>query len=197
MRRTDAGGTVTTLYHWTLDDGRPDLTVSGAYSRSGGFNTATVGVSIPLPVFDRNQGEVARTRAAVVPAEEQRAAVTGQVMTDVKDSYEGLGQTDRIVSYCRSGYLDIAQRSRDISQYAYKRGGTSLFDFLDAERSYRATELGYRQALAAYLLALEQLREAVATRALPRGFTIARASYVTRFRLTPPGAREEEAPMAG
>jgi cobalt-zinc-cadmium efflux system outer membrane protein len=65
-----------------------------------------------------------------------------------------------------SGYLEIAQKSRDISEYAYRRGAASLLDFLDAERSYRATQLGYRQAIAAHLLALEQVRQAVGTRSL-------------------------------
>jgi len=74
---------------------------------------------------------------------------------------------DRVVSIYRSGYLNQAQESRDISEFAYRRGAASLLDFLDAERSYRATQLGYRQALASYLLALEQLREAVGTRSLP------------------------------
>jgi cobalt-zinc-cadmium efflux system outer membrane protein len=63
--------------------------------------------------------------------------------------------------------LKEAQDSRDISEYAYKRGAASLLDYLDAERSYRATELAYRQALASYLTAVEQLREAVGTRTLP------------------------------
>jgi cobalt-zinc-cadmium efflux system outer membrane protein len=71
------------------------------------------------------------------------------------------------VTLYRSGYLKEAQDSRDISEYAYKRGAASLLDYLDAERSYRATELAYRQALASYLTAVEQLREAVGTRTLP------------------------------
>jgi cobalt-zinc-cadmium efflux system outer membrane protein len=66
-----------------------------------------------------------------------------------------------------SGYLQQAQDSRDISQYAYERGAASLLDYLDAERSYRATQLAYRQALASYMLGLEQLRQAVGTRSLP------------------------------
>jgi cobalt-zinc-cadmium efflux system outer membrane protein len=64
-------------------------------------------------------------------------------------------------------YRDVAKKSRDIADYAYHRGGIALLDFLDAERSYRAEELGYRQTLASYLLALEQLREAIGTRNLP------------------------------
>ena len=57
-----------------------------------------------------------------------------------------------MVQLYRSGYLDEAQQDRDISEYAYRRGAASLLDFLDAERSYRATQLAYRQALASYLL---------------------------------------------
>ena len=78
-----------------------------------------------------------------------------------------LRTNDQIVDLYRSGYLDQAQQSRDITEYAYRHGAASLLDFLDAERSYRATQLAYRQALASYLLALEQLREAVGTRNFP------------------------------
>jgi outer membrane protein, heavy metal efflux system len=150
-------------------NGTQDLTLSGTYSRSsfsGGTNTAAIGLSIPLAIFDRNQGEIERTRIAIAQAEQQQAEVSGQVMTDVKDAYESLQRSDRIVRYYRSGYLDVSQRSRDISEYAYRRGATSLFDFLDAERGYRATQIGYRQALADYLVAVEQVRQSVGTRAL-------------------------------
>lgn len=60
-------------------------------------------------------------------------------------------------------YLDRAHESRDISEYAY-REGLSLLQFLDAERRYRATQIGHRQALARYLRALEQLRWAAGVR---------------------------------
>jgi len=72
-----------------------------------------------------------------------------------------------VVQLYRSGYLDESRLSREISEYAYKRGAASLLDFLDAERSYRATQLAYRQSLASYMLAVEQLREATGTRNLP------------------------------
>jgi outer membrane protein, heavy metal efflux system len=85
----------------------------------------------------------------------------------VLDAYEGVRDNDKVVALYRSGYLDEAKQDRDISEYAYKRGAASLLDFLDAERSYRATQLGYRQSLASYLTAVEQLREAVGTRSLP------------------------------
>jgi Outer membrane efflux protein len=145
----------------------PDVTVQANYSHVNGINTATFYGSIPLPIFNRNQGEIARTRVAITQAQEQEKATNGQALTDVRDAYEGLRTSEKVVTLYRSGYLDVAQKDRDISEYAYKRGAASLLDFLDAERSYRATQLAYRQALASYLLALEQLREAVGVRNLP------------------------------
>jgi outer membrane protein, heavy metal efflux system len=147
--------------------GKQDVTVQGSYSHVNGINAATIYGSIPLPVFNRNQGEIARTRFTITQAQEQQKAASEQVMTDVHDAYQGLRTNDKVVTLYRSGYLDVAQKDRDISQYAYQRGAASLLDFLDAERSYRATQLAYRQSLAAYLLAVEQLREAVGVRDLP------------------------------
>jgi len=147
--------------------GKPDVTVQGNYSHVNGINAATVYGSIPLPIFNRNQGEIARTRFAITQAQELEKSTNGQALTDVRDAFEGLRVNDRIVQLYRLGYLDVAQKDRDIAEYAYQRGAVSLLDFLDAERNYRATQLAYRQALASYLLALEQLRQAVGTRALP------------------------------
>ena len=147
--------------------GKQDVTVQGNYSHVNGINAANFLGSIPLPIFNRNQGEIARTRIAITQAQEQEKATNGQALTDVRDAYEGLRVSDRIVQLYRSGYLDVAQKDRDIAEYAYQRGAVSLLDFLDAERNYRATQLAYRQALASYLLALEQMRQAVGTRALP------------------------------
>ena len=115
--------------------GKPDVTVQGNYSHVNGTSAATLYGSIPLPIFNRNQGEIARTRFAITQAQEQDKATSGQVMTDVRDAYEGLRQTDKVVQLYRSGYLEVAQKDRDISEYAYKRGATTLLDFLDAERS--------------------------------------------------------------
>lgn len=147
--------------------GKRDVTGQVNYTHVSGLNTASFFGSLQLPIFDRNQGEILRASYAISQAQEQEKAASGQVMTDVHDAYEGLRTNDKVVTLYRSGYLDIAQKDRDISEYAYKRGAVSLLDFLDAERSYRATQLAYRQALAAYLLALEQLRQAVGARNLP------------------------------
>jgi len=147
--------------------GKRDVTGQVSYTHLGYSNDLSLFGQMQLPIFDRNQGEIARTGFAITQAEQQMQFASGQVMTDVRDAYENLHTNDQVVGLYRSGYLDQAQQSRDISEYAYKHGAASLLDFLDAERTYRTTQLGFRQALASYLLALEQLREAVGTRSIP------------------------------
>ncbi|HEV2323918.1 MAG TPA: TolC family protein [Terracidiphilus sp.] len=148
-------------------DGKRDFTGELNYTHLAYLNDISLFGQIQMPIFDRNQGEIARAGFGITQAQQQEMYASGQVMTDVRDAYENLRANDKIVSLYRAGYLDEAQQSLQISEYAYRRGAASLLDFLDAERSYRATQLGYRQALASYLLALEQLREAVGTRSIP------------------------------
>jgi cobalt-zinc-cadmium efflux system outer membrane protein len=148
-------------------NGKRDVTATFNYTHAAGISSGALYVNFELPIFNRNQGEIARTRFAVTQAQEQASETSQQVRTDVVDAYENLRTNDQIVQLYRSGYVDVAKQSRDISEYAYQHGAASLLDFLDAERSYRANQLAYRQALANYMLAVEQLRGAVGTRNLP------------------------------
>lgn len=148
-------------------NGKRDLGASFNYSHVAATNTGAFFFNIQLPIFDRNQGEIARTRYAITQSQELALEASQQVMSDVVDAFEALRTNDQIVQLYRSGYVEAAQKSRDISEYAYKRGAASLLDFLDAERTYRANQLAYRQALASYMTALEQMRQAVGTRDLP------------------------------
>jgi cobalt-zinc-cadmium efflux system outer membrane protein len=143
--------------------------VNGTYdfTHVSGENTASIFVNFELPVFNRNQGEIARTGYALSQAQEQQQAASDTVLSDVANAYEAMRSNDEVLQLYTSGYLKQAQDSRDISEYAYRRGAASLLDFLDAERSYRSVQLAYRQALASYMTALEQLKEAVGTRNLP------------------------------
>ena len=143
--------------------------VNGTYdfTHTAGENSASIFVGFDLPIFNRNQGEIARTRYALTQAQELQQSASDMVAGDVSDAYEGVKSNDEIVQLYTSGYLKQAQDSRDISEYAYRGGAASLLDFLDAERSYRAIQLAYRQALSSYMTALEQLKQAVGTRNLP------------------------------
>jgi cobalt-zinc-cadmium efflux system outer membrane protein len=143
--------------------------VNGTYdiSHVAGSTSGSIFVGFDLPIFNRNQGEIARTKYALTQAQEQEQAASDTVLSDVANAYGAVRSNDEVVQLYASGYLKQAKDSRDISEYAYKRGAASLLDFLDAERSYRSTQLAYRQALASYMTAVEQLKQALGTRNLP------------------------------
>ena len=148
-------------------DAKRDVNAQINYTHVAALSTASLFGSIQIPIFDRNQGEIARTQYAITQSQELSSEQASLALTDVENSYESLRTNDQIVQLYQSGYLKQSEDSRDISQYAYERGAASLLDFLDAERNYRATQLAYRQSLASYMLSLEQLRQAVGTRSLP------------------------------
>ena len=133
---------------------------------NGTGNAIGFSLSFDVPIHDRNQGEIARSQAAVRQAVETESSAEVGVRTDVTNAYYGLQTNEQIVSLYESGYLDQATQSRDITTYAYGRGAATVLDVLDAERSYRATQLGYRQAIAAYMIAAEQVNEAVGTQVI-------------------------------
>jgi outer membrane protein, heavy metal efflux system len=144
-----------------------DLTTTFNYSHVASTNTGAFFFNLQLPFFDRNQGEIARTRNVITQNQELANETSQQVLTDVVNAYQNLRTSEQIVQLYQGGYVDQATKSRDISEYAYKRGAASLLDYLDAERTYRSNQLAYRQALATYMTALEQMRQAAGTRNLP------------------------------
>jgi cobalt-zinc-cadmium efflux system outer membrane protein len=144
-----------------------DVTGTFDFTHVSGEYTGSVFANWPLPIFNRNQGEIARTQFAVTQAQEMQLSASDTVLSDVSNAYEAVRSNEEVVQLYTSEYLKNAKNSRDISEYAYKRGAASLLDFLDAERTYRATELAYRQALGSYMAAMEQLKQAVGVRDLP------------------------------
>lgn len=144
-----------------------DWTFSGDYGYGQVTNGVGAGFSIDLPIHDRNQGEIARSQVAVRQSAETESSTKVGVQTDVVNAYYAMRSNEEIVGLYESGYLKQASDSRDISQYAFTRGAASILDLLDAERSYRATQLAYRQALAAQMIALEQVNQAVGAQVIP------------------------------
>jgi cobalt-zinc-cadmium efflux system outer membrane protein len=131
-----------------------------------GINGVGVNLSFELPIHDRNQGEIAKSQAAVKQAQETESSTQVGVLTDVVNAYYGLKTSEDVVNLFEGGYLDQATQSRDLSNYAYQRGAASILDVLDAERSYRATQLAYRQAVAAQMTAAEQVNLVVGTQVI-------------------------------
>ena len=134
-----------------------DVTPQIEYQRIGSDDTIGFGFSFPLRIFDRNQGEIARTQAEITRVDSVREATALQLLASLEtDRQAALTQRARVLSL-RDVYLPKATRARDTVEYAYRRGGQSLLDFLDAQRSYRETALAHLQALGAYLAALYRL----------------------------------------
>jgi cobalt-zinc-cadmium efflux system outer membrane protein len=134
-----------------------DITPQVEYQRIGPDDTIGFGISFPLRIFDRNQGEIARTQAEITRVDAFREATALQVLAALDTDREAaLIQRERVISL-RDVYLPKARQARDTVEYAYRRGGQSLLDFLDAQRSYRETALAHLQALGAYLGAIYQL----------------------------------------
>ncbi len=155
----------------TLELGNRARDVDGSidYERNGfgPVSTLGVGVSFELPFHDRNQGNIAHTKIAVNQATETEAAARFVVMTDVINAFAEFQTNDKVVALYQSGYLDQAKQSLDINTYVFQRGAGSLLDLLDAERTYRATQLAYRQALAAYMTSVQQINFVVGKQVIP------------------------------
>lgn len=144
-----------------------DITGELDYSHTGPQNALGVTASFDLPVHDRNQGNIAKAEVTVRQATETELATRYLVLTDVVNAFAGWQTSEKVVKLYESGYLDQAKQSLDISQYVFQRGAGSLLDLLDAERTFRDTQLGYRQALSNYMTSVAQLNLAVGKQVMP------------------------------
>jgi len=148
-------------------NGSVDPTFSGWWTHNPSFNNPydynTIGasVSIPLRIFDRNQGEKARTQIDIGRNEKLREGAQAQVFSDVDSAYYTLIQNLNLLRPYKAKYLPLALDVRDRMTVSYQNGGASLLDFLDAEKSYRDTRLAYLNLIGAYLSAAAQMNMAV------------------------------------
>jgi cobalt-zinc-cadmium efflux system outer membrane protein len=123
-------------------------------------------VSIPLRVFDRNQGEKERTRLDITHAERMHDAALAQVFSDVDSAYVALVSTANLLRTYKEKYLATSTRVRDTVSYSYLHGAAALVDFLDAQRDYRAVQVAYLNLTGTYLTAVGQLNLAVGREAI-------------------------------
>jgi len=154
-------------YRLTVANGSWDPTFGLWYSHNPSFAnpfaTETMGgsISIPLRIFDRNQGEKARTRIDIGRNERLRDATEAQVLGDVDSAYVTLSSTVALLRPYRDKYLRLAEDTRNRVSFSYQHGGASLLDYLDAEKAYRDTHLAYLNLIGSYLTAAAQLNMAV------------------------------------
>ncbi len=132
---------------------------------------AYIGVSVnfPLRIFDRNQGEKARTEIDIRRTERLRDAAMAQVYSDVDSAYFTLVSNVNLLRPYKGpqGYLQRATRVRDDMSFSYQRGQASLVDYLDAQRDYRVVQVSYLNLVGAYLAAANQLNQAAGREVIP------------------------------
>jgi cobalt-zinc-cadmium efflux system outer membrane protein len=150
-----------------IANGSTDPTLGAWYTYNGSFNnpnsnqTLGLNVSIPLRIFDRNQGEKQRTLVDIDRNRQLTEAARAQVFSDVDSAFEQVKSNVALLTPYRDKYKDQATRVRDTVTYAYQRGGASLMDFLNAQSDYRLVQLAYLQLVGAYMTSASQLNLAV------------------------------------
>ena len=138
-----------------------DVTPQIEYQRIGPDNTIGFGFSLPIKLFDRNQGEIARTQAEAKRAEATREALLAQALAEVDLALAAVTTERAKVSLLRDTYLPKIKQARDTVEFAYQRGGVTLLDYLDAQRNYREKSLEYFRSLGNYHTAIYQLESAI------------------------------------
>jgi cobalt-zinc-cadmium efflux system outer membrane protein len=156
-----------TNHKLAISNGSTDPTYAAWYTYNSSNNnpdaiqTLGVSVSIPLRIFDKNQGEKKRTLIDIDRSQQASEAARAQVFSDVDTAYELVRSNIALLKPYKAKYNDQALRVRDTVTYAYEHGGASLMDFLNAQSDYRQVQLAYAQLLGAYLTAAGQLNLAV------------------------------------
>jgi len=162
-----------TNHKLAVANGSTDPTFAGWFTNNSSTNNPngpeTIGasVSIPLRIFDRNQGEKKRTLIDIDRSEQVSDATRAQVFSDVDTAYELVRSNIALLKPYKDKYNDQALRVRDTVTFAYEHGGASLMDFLNAQSDYRQVQLSYAQLLGSYLTAVGQLNLAVGRETVP------------------------------
>ncbi len=147
----------------------PDIGVGAQYQQQGTGKqaitppTLELSLTATLPLFYQQQGEIRKGEADVRMQEAQLAKVRAQVVADVETAFGSYQSTRRLVERMEGRLLDRARRTRDLVELQYKKGAASLLEYLDAQRTYIATNLEYFQDLTGYWNAVFQLEAAVAS----------------------------------
>src|SRR5215469_15469327 len=162
-----------TDYRLAFANGSTDPTFSTWYTHNGSFNnpfatnTLGVSVSVPLRIFDRNQGEKLRTELDIKRNERLHDAAEATVLSDVDSGYATLNSALILLRPYKAKYLQQSVRVRDTVFFSYQNGGASLLDFLNAQAEYRSVQLTYVNLVGSYLMAAAQLNLAVGREVLP------------------------------
>jgi cobalt-zinc-cadmium efflux system outer membrane protein len=118
-------------------------------------------VSVPIRIFDRNQGEKARTEIDIQRTQRLQETAVAQVNSDVDSALAALNGSLNLLRPYKAKYLDEAAKVRDTISFAYQNGGASLLDFLSAQAEYRSIRMSYLNLVGSYFAAANQVNLAV------------------------------------
>ena len=137
----------------------PDLTVSGGvrYLNEPKEGAFVVGFSLPLPLFDRNQGGILEAHARLTKAELERRAAEVRVHTALSNAYQNLVSAANEVATLQNDVLPAAEEAFQATQEGYRLGKFGLLDVLDVQRTLFDTRGRYLEALATYHKAVAEL----------------------------------------
>jgi cobalt-zinc-cadmium efflux system outer membrane protein len=145
----------------------PDVTFSASYTQEGTGAAAitpptlTFGLSLPLPIFYQQQGEVARAEADLRAQTLQLRKVEAQLASEVGTAFTAFATSRTLIERMQTRLLERARRARDLVEIQYEKGAASLLELLDAQRAYAQTQTEYRQDLHDLWVALFKLQAAV------------------------------------
>ncbi len=152
-----------TDHRLAVANGSTDPTLSAWYTYNPSFNnpydhqTLGASISIPLRIFDRNQGEKLRTHLDIDRNAKLAEATKAQVLSDVDSAYATVTSTVTLLHPYKDRYLELALRVRDTIAFSYEHGAASLLDFLSAQSEYRSVQVNYLNLVASYMSAANQL----------------------------------------
>ena len=156
-----------TNHKLAISNGSTDPTFGAWYTYNSSTNnpngpqTLGLSISIPLRIFDKNQGEKKRTLVDIDRSQDAAEAAKAQVFSDVDNAYELVRSNIALIKPYKEQYLDQSIYVRDTVTFSYQHGGASLMDFLNAQSDYRVVQLAYLQLIGAYMTAEGQMNLAV------------------------------------
>jgi cobalt-zinc-cadmium efflux system outer membrane protein len=142
---------------------RPDFTFSTEYRRqqvNAKSNSLGFALSAPLPVFNRNQGEIARAAQEQKQTEWRVRAQELAVAEEVENAYHQYLTARQLLDAIQGQLLSQARDVREITDFSYRRGEATLLQLLDAQRAFNETMQAYNEARAEHARSLYVLEAA-------------------------------------
>jgi cobalt-zinc-cadmium efflux system outer membrane protein len=139
----------------------PNVAVIGQYHREAGDESVTAGLSVPLPIWYRRQGEIGTAMGMHRRAQAERDRFQQELEQTITQHFQEVRTAQEQMQVFEQGLLFQAKEAFDIAQFSFRHGATSLLEVIDAQRVNRQTLLEYAQARADHSIALARLERAV------------------------------------